>query len=202
MKKSVIVVLAVLLVASLSMAGGWSYGIKAGLNMASLKLDPSPSGVTVKSRTGVGIGGVFNYNIDNKMDIRTDVLYLMKGAKTEWTGGSGEVKLDYLAIQPTFSYKFAEWNCKLNTSKMGSAFFEVGPEIAMKISAKDKDGNKIEDVKGTDFGLNLGFGINMPLSKGTLVPELRYSMGLAKVLDTGGQSWKTSGIGIMVGYMF
>ncbi len=206
LRKVTIVTIALLMVSSMAFAGGWSYGAKLGLNIASMTYDPTlPSAVTVKSRTGFGIGGIVNYNLNDKMDIRTDVLYLQKGDKLDYPGGSGETKLDYIAIDPTFSYKFANWDCKINPGHAASAFFEIGPEIAIKMSAKDQDGKKIDDAKSSDIGLNIGVGVNIPVGMSHLTPEIRYNMGLTKAYDksTGtAQSAKNNGIQILFGYMF
>ncbi|MDK9701278.1 MAG: PorT family protein [bacterium] len=197
-----IVALTILFAATAFAADGkLSYGVKLGLNMANQKIDPTPSGVTVKGRTGFGVGAIINYSMNEKMAIRTDILYLQKGSKMEATGYSGESNFTYLAIEPFWTYKFSEWSCKLN-SKMASAFFQVGPEIGLCLSAKDKDDKDITGKKSTEIGLNVGVGINMPMGKGYLSPELRYNMGLTSAAENGGTKATNNGIGIMFGYMF
>lgn len=200
------VIVAILAFGSLAVAGELSYGAKLGLNMASQTIDPKPSGL--KGRTGFGLGAVINYKLDDKMAITTDVLYLQKGSKYDAGTTTGEIKLDYLSIDPMFTYKFAKWDCKINPGHDANAFFAVGPELAMKISAKDQDGTKISDAKSMDFGLNIGAGVSIPMGKGHLVPELRYSMGMAKAIDAAATttspaySAKNGGIQILFGYMF
>ena len=203
-RKLLITGIAMLVLSGAALANGdskWSYGVKLGVNMANMTLDPSPSGLDMKMRTGLGIGGIVNYNLNEKMNVRTDVLYLSKGAKMEATGFSGENKISVLAINPMYTYQFATWACKLAHGKQAGAFAEVGPELALKLSAKDQD-DKTLDYSGTEVALNLGVGINIPVGAKMLSPELRYSMGLTNVSTKSGQTAKTSGIQIMFGYMF
>ena len=144
------------------------------------------------------------------MDIRTDVLYLQKGAKIEYTGGSTKMNLSYIAIQPTFTYKFANWDCKINPGHAASAFVGIGPDISLLASSKQDpapaSGSKVQGAKSSDIGLNIGVGVNIPVGNGHLSPELRYNLGLTKAVENTSHgttsSSKNNGIQIMFGYMF
>jgi hypothetical protein len=202
MFRTIAIVALSILIASMAFAGGKvTYGAKLGLNMANQTFDPKPAGVDIKGRTGFGVGGFVICPWKENMAFRTDVLYIMKGSKMEATGYSGENKFSYLEIDPYLTYKFAEWSCKLNSGKANS-FFEVGPEIGLCLSAKDKDGKDITGKKSTEIGLNLGFGVNIPMGKSYLTPELRYNMGLTSAVENGGAKAKNNGIGILFGYSF
>lgn len=198
----IVFVMAIVMISSFAVAADFSYGLKAGLNMASVSVDPSTPGVDYKSRMGFGFGGIVKYGLGEKMAIRTDVLYLMKGAKEERTGGDTEWKVDNLVIAPFFTYDLAKWDCKVSPGNDAAFFAQIGPEIGFNMTAEDKDGNELKDWESTEFALNIGAGLKIPMGGGALVPDLRYSMGLTNLTSTSGVTFKSSGIQIMFGYMF
>lgn len=231
MRKSLLVLLALCLVGAQS---GWAkpaFGVRAGLNLANVSVDPDP-GIDLKMKAGFMIGGSGELSISpsNTMTIGADVMYVQKGTKvsdeaSEQVDGyyvnykyESTASIDELVIAPFFAVRFP--------SGKVTPFLRGGPELGINVSAKEKyertfetdipgyeSGSEsgtddIENWSSTNFSLNLGGGIAIPSGKGEIVIEARYNLGLLN-MDTykeeAGEedtTVKTNGIQIMVGYNF
>lgn len=190
------------LLSNLTYAADLRYGAKLGVNLANVSVDPKPAGISYKTRTGFGFGGIVNYGLNDKMNVRTEILYLMKGAKAEFTGGDDEWKVANLVVAPFYTYTLAKWDCKINPGNDASFFFQAGPEIGIKMEAKDKNGNNLNNWNSSEVALNIGAGLTVPIGGGHLIPDLRYSMGLTNLSTASGLTVKSSGIQLMFGYLF
>jgi hypothetical protein len=169
-----------------------SFGVKAGLNVATLAGDDVPD--EVDSRTGLVAGGLMNLRLSDLLSIQPEALYSQKGA-----GGSldlfGErldftLKLDYLevpvllrltvptaaAVQPSlhFGPTFAfELSCKVTVSGFGET------------DTEDCDnGFDDPDRRKFDPGLAVGGGLDIPVGRGTLLLDARYTVGLRSLDST------------------
>ncbi|MCX7834700.1 MAG: PorT family protein [bacterium] len=201
-RTAILLVMALLMVSQLTYAADLRYGVKLGVNLANVSVDPAPSGIDYKTRTGFGFGGIVNYSINEKMDVRTEILYLMKGTKVEAGSVSNEWKVDNLVVAPFYTYTLAQWDCKINPGHDAKFFFQAGPEIGIKMQAKDKNGNNLTNWNSSEVALNIGAGLAIPVGPGHLIPDVRYSMGLTNLTTTSGLTVKSSGIQVMFGYLF
>jgi hypothetical protein len=70
----------------------------------------------------------------------------------------------------------------------------------------DGYGSKSEDIKhssSTDFSLNIGGGVGLPLkNKGEVVFDLRYCLGLSNLDDRNDYTAKARGVQFSLGYLF
>ena len=165
-------------------AAGVQFGIKAGGNMA------KPTGAdvddiegTLKTKVGF-VGGIFiAFNLSKSFSIQTEVLYTMKGATFEYTDveETVEEKLygDYLEIPLLLKFKFLSGGIR--------PFIFAGPYVGFKLSEKlEVMGEEIpmEEalLKNNDYGAIFGGGLQLG-SKFHV--DVRYSMGLEKILDSG-----------------
>lgn len=103
-----------------------SAGLKAGVNLSSLKGD-GYSDTDQKSSMGLAIGGLVNYAINEKFSIQPELFFSQEG--TQWKSSDEEQKnrLNYLNIPVLLQYRDP------------SGFFaHTGPQIGFLLSAKMK----------------------------------------------------------------
>jgi len=222
MKKIFTILTVVALAATTSFA---QFSVKAGLNMANIVSndDNAENGM----KLGVIIGGSYALEISDAMNLDISASYKQSGTKeTLYSVSALNVNsesslifsVNYLDISPSLSF---------NVSDVMSLSF--GPYLAFALSGKLKsestatvngvpvatitsseqslkfgtDNN--DDLKGTDFGLNIGakFSINdaMSVSAG-------YALGLTNLMHNSNSNTtnidvaKNSGIYLTFGYSF
>jgi len=202
------------LLPGLSSATGIKGGLKIGASSAKLYGDDVTNleallGEDLKSRFGFSVGGFITFDIIEMFAIQSEVLYTMKGLtyEEEIMGDTLKVwlKLDYLEIPV-----LAKITIPTQGSVKPSLF--AGPAVAIKISGKvkaefagDSDEEDIEDMKGTDFGLVIGGGLDFGLGAsgtGSLSIDIRYSLGLSSISEFEGEDIKNGVFSLMVGYSF
>ncbi|MGD1318031.1 porin family protein [Chryseobacterium sp. 2R14A] len=121
-----------------------TFGIKAGLNVASINDDDS------KAKAGI-YGGVFaNIPVASSFSVQPEVLYNGMGAKDK-TYSSVKLNLDYISVPVMLQYNL-----------LPELYVEAGPQFSFAISQKVKGDGGSMDVdqafKGFDFGIGLGAG--------------------------------------------
>jgi hypothetical protein len=135
-----------------------------------------------KSYIDIGLGGMagitFQYNINAKIGIKTDLSYERKGCQNK--SGSFHERFDYLVVPMLF---------KINLGQKSRTFFNVGPYFGYLLSGSIVlDGqvytNQEVGYKKFDFGFTMGFGGNIHLSNqfGLLV-EIRNNLGMFNVKE-------------------
>ncbi len=198
MKKSLIIIAIVLFGFTNVNAQDVNFGAKAGVNFASITGDETDD---LDMRTSLHVGVVAEIVISDKFSFQPELLYSAQGAKYTETGYEEIYKVDYLNI-PLMA-KFY----------VGEGFsLEVGPQIGFLLSAEvdwEEDGESgsqdiKDDVKGIDFGVNLGVGYKL---ESGLNFGARYNLGLADLNDLQMQEvdsfkWNNGVIQISVGYFF
>jgi hypothetical protein len=174
-------------------------GIKAGANFASVTVKNS-SNVSYKMKPGFSAGAQADIALLPTLSVRTDVLYVQKGTKfTTPTTSDGKVKLDEFVVAPFLVMRFP-------LAKV-IPFVQAGPEIGLNTLAKEEQGgnsaNASPHFKKSDFSINLGAGVILPVGMNDLTLDARYNLGLVDVnKDTGSASTKLNGIQIFAGFNF
>ncbi len=161
------------------------FGIKVGGNMAKVTgADAQDIEGTLKTKVGF-MGGIFlALNFGSVVTVQTEVLYTMKGATFEYTDldDTYTEKLygDYIEIPLLL---------KLRIPTPGiQPFVFAGPSVGFKLREKltiNGEDISLEEkiLKNNDYGAIFGAGLN--LGKHFML-DVRYSMGLQKVIDTVG----------------
>lgn len=190
-------------------------GLKIGASLTNFYGDDvgllEEAGVDLTSRIGVSVGGFITINIAEVFAIQPEVQYITKGSKWkgEVFGFTGKIWINatYLEIPV-----LAKITIPTQGSVKPSLF--AGPAIALKLSGKYKeefDGDTYEEdldeLKGTDFGLVIGGGLDFGLGApgtGSVSVDIRYSLGLSKVFDIDGEDLeiKNGAFSLMIGYSF
>jgi hypothetical protein len=171
------------------------FGARGSFNLTSTTEDVGDiEGVEKKNRSTFGAGVFMDYYLTQLLILQINALYNNKGAKFEssesGTGFSYQAttteKLAYLSIPVMLRYAFSQGQGVI-------PFLIAGPELGILLSAKAKteasgsfgsgeDEVDIKDnLKSTDFVLNFGAGIEIPLQSVILFLEARYGLGLTKI---------------------
>jgi hypothetical protein len=191
MKK--LVLLFVAAVASISSFAQLSIGAKAGLNLANVYGDDAED---MDLRPALHIGGYLNYAVSDAISIQPELLYSSMGAKfNEEIFGSDlkvTMKFNYISVPVMFIYSF------------GAINVQAGPQVSFLASGKAKveyDGESEEEdikdqMKGVDFGVNLGLGADF----GKFNASARYLLGLSSIDKDGEADTKNTAIQISIGY--
>lgn len=201
MKKLVLV----LMVAAISLfavsplfAKGMMFGVKGGLNLANL------TGSDVNNaaiKTGIDVGAFLTYDISDIFAVEPELLFSMKGAKSDSASVTGSWKVNYIEIPILLK-------AKLPTDGKIKPCIYVGPGIGFLMSSKISDDIEIDMkdfTKSTDITLIAGAGVSYMMEKGALSFEARYEVGLSTIAKTPigtAPDYKTSDIAILVGYGF
>jgi len=170
-------------------------GVKVGLDMANFTGDDVSD---AKMKLGIVGGGFITYAFSDLFAIQPELIFSMKGAKYEPTGGSYDFKLNYIEIPVLAKVLLAGGgNFKPN--------FYAGPAIGFLLSAKS-DTTDVKDItKSTDFGLIGGAGadLHMGTGPGKITFDIRYEVGLTSIDDSGADAKiNNSTISFLVGYGF
>ncbi len=180
-----------------------SFGVKAGLNLATIVGDVDNADM----RTSFHIGGIAEIPLAQDFFFGPELLYSAQGVKEEETEGGVTaeyvLKLDYIQIPLMFKYFVSD-----------GLSLDLGPQIGFLMSAKeevevsggDSSLSDSEDVKeffsGFDYGLNVGLGYRL---ESGLFFQGRYNIGLANIFDVDEDtdfSAQNSVIQFSVGFMF
>ncbi|MGN6400139.1 MAG: porin family protein [Flavisolibacter sp.] len=152
--------------------GQVAFGLKGGINLASIKNEGPGYG---KSRIGFNAGALLQLRLQDKILLRPELLYSVKGYRTASTQFLEEatVSLNYINVPVLVGFQPAR-----NLSLL------LGPEFGFLNSARSKVGNNTTDVSriyndfdiGADLGVAYHFNKNMGL-------ELRYNYGLTNLVN-------------------
>lgn len=173
-----------------------NFGAKAGVNFADITGDNADS---FDGLTSFHFGLVAEIMISDMFAFQPELLYSAQGSDWEedYEGDTykGTVKAGYLNVPLMAKYYVAE-----------GFSLEAGPQIGLLMSAtSEQDGFDDQDIKddlkGIDFGLNLGVGYKL---ESGLNFGARYNLGLTDANDGLEEdvTYKNSVIQISVGYFF
>jgi hypothetical protein len=195
MKKLMLFAAAAVFVLSNVNAQEVSFGVKAGVNFASIGGDDSDG---LDGLTSFHVGGVAFIGISEKFAVQPEVVYSAQGAKYSASEGyDGKYKLGYINVPVLAKFTLAE-----------GFSIEAGPQIGFLISAKEEynstgDSGEVDvkdAFKGTDFAAAIGLGYRM---ESGLNFAARYNLGLANIADASDEvDIKNNVIQVSVGYNF
>ncbi|MCD4820245.1 MAG: PorT family protein [Candidatus Cloacimonetes bacterium] len=199
MKKSIFLfVLIVLLGTSLFANGIVGKGVKLGFNFA--KIDGNDVEINFDSKLGFIIGGFAIFQMTDMIFIQPELFYTMKGAKDDGEGYVSTISLNYLELPV-----LAKFNIPIEGNLTPNLFF--GPALGINLSSThkveyddyDDVSDDLEDIKGMEFGLIFGGGINI----NKICIDARYNLGLSSIDDSSdSEDVKNRVFSILLGYMF
>jgi hypothetical protein len=205
MKKLTVSLLALMLIATITVKAQVSLGVKGGLNMSNLYGDE----LTDKNvKFGFNIGLAADYEFQPDMAIQTGLFFSSKGAKVtrEYNSVSGEFKqnLNYLQLPVHFAYKY-------EVMPATRLVFHAGPYIAYGVGGKSEitsgsvsiTNDKVfgdEDYQYKPFDAGLGLGVGAEL--GQFLLDLGWDMGLVNISRIDDGNIKNQNAYLSIGYRF
>ena len=170
-----------------------SYGAKIGITEASQdwKYTGTFSGLNIfdKSRTGLDIGGYVEWFNLAVFSIITEAHYIQKGCKDEFEvttvempDGTGETKL----FTPRIDYMSFPVLAKIRFDTPILALYGIGGYRIDILVGKNSyaSGAVFDDLKSTDQGPTIGFGIDVPItSRNYIGGEFRYSFSSQEIFS-------------------
>lgn len=169
--------LAVVLLATTSAsAQTFQFGVKGGVNFATLSVEDGDS--PFESRIGLVAGGFVTWRAFSWLELQPEVLFTSKGATVEESGIASDLMVDYLEVPILARYTRP-------LSDHWRFYVAGGPTLATRLRARTRtefSGGTEEidvddDVEQMDFGVAVGGGLEM----GTFVFDGRYTFGLSDI---------------------
>jgi len=153
-----------------------SWGVKGGVNFATLDSGEGPD-IPFEYRLGLVAGGFVTWPIGSHLDIQPEALYSQVGATLEVLGVDSEIKTDYLVTPILVRYR-------LQSSGSGLVLFG-GPSLGFKLSAKSvsefgdftSEDDISDEIESVDYGVVFGAG----WEAGRLTIDGRYTWGLSNI---------------------
>ena len=173
------------------------FGIKGGVNLASLEVDDDFAGeeFDLNNKTSFHGGLFVNIPLGDVLRFQPELLYSGQGSKikAEVLGEefNDEWDLHYLSIPLMF---------QLQTQ--GGFYAEAGPHINFLLSAKNEEEEDLKDIldlKSLDYGLGVGIGY---LSRIGLGVGARYNFGMANIYDADNDEGKIKNRTINIGLVY
>lgn len=170
--KKIILTVSVALLTIVGVSAQASFGIKSGVNFASI-LNENINGV--KGRTSFNVGIVGEVKTSYSTSVQAELMYSEQGFK--YIGGfignisapKDTYKLDYLNIPIVFKYYY----------KKGFSF-ETGPQLGILLSAKTDDGGINVRRAFTDLSFDWLVGLGYKFENGFNI-NARYNFGLTDI---------------------
>lgn len=200
MKRAVLVcavflVLAGLVAAPVSAATKLSFGLKAGVSFSNISWNDDDG--SEKMAVKPTFGGFVLIPISPMLAIQPEVDYLVTG---EWWQDEG-----YPKVTENFTYLHIPVLLRARLMNEGKAipFVVAGPAVGFLLSAKDTGDDIKEFFKSTDFGLEVGGGVEIPAGKMKAVLEARFYLGLTNAYKYSTKfSMKNRALSITAGLLF
>jgi len=215
--------------------GGITYGVRIGATIANINSDPEDGAdmgsgeIDIKSTTGIQVGALANFYINEVLSIQPEILYIQKGSKAMYKEeesfpefkyyGEGEVELktNYIEVPVLAKANFGTGNFNF--------FFTAGPTVGYWLSGIEKADFKAtytdgidtyeesesssddvefdDDTKRFEVGASIGLGLGYKLGTGALNFDVRYGLGLTDIYTTeGDEQAKNRVIGVSLAYIF
>ena len=165
----------------------FSFGAKAGVNFSDLYSSDLPVEDLTETKTGIHLGIVSEYMLNDQFGLQAELLYSQQGTKTYYQEidqpgpiNGQPIPGRRLEIKSNYDY--------LNLPVMAKFYFYdgfhamAGPQLSYLISAKDKypdeDVDVKEEIDSFDFGLNGGLGYKFDFG---LSLNANYYLGLNNI---------------------
>jgi hypothetical protein len=180
MKKSLILLAAILVCGSNLNAQNVTFGLKAGANFSNLKIVFDGDGASPDGATSLYVGGLVDVGISDKVHFQPELLYSIEGAQ--------DAEVSFVNIPLMLKYYLVE-----------GFNIQAGPQIGILADAE----GGTDGLKGTNFGLNFGAAFEVI---GGFFADARYNLGVANITESepGFEDVKlrTKGFQLGVGYRF
>ena len=168
MKKCFFVLLATILTTISLNAQETHFGLKAGMNLASVDVENNED---YDSKVGLHLGGLAHIHLTRHFALQPEVVFSMQGGEDD----AGKLKLNYINVPLLAQYMFDE-----------GFRIQTGPQLGFLVSAKKKIGDVDVDYddaySNIDFSWTIGAGYLFPVGLGL---DARYNFGINDIDESG-----------------
>ena len=155
------------------------FGIKAGVNMATIEIDDDSQSneVNTNNKTSFHAGLFVNIPLGDRLAFQPEVVYSGQGSKVSYSNDPlpGTTKAEW-------DFHYVNIPLMLQAKVTSGLFFEAGPQIGFLLKAEqdEPEVDLKEQMKKTDFGAGVGLGY---LSRIGLGLNARYNFGFSNIYD-------------------
>lgn len=161
--------------ATVANAQGPSFGVKGGVNFATLSAETDP-GPDFGYRIGLIAGGFFTWPMGSHLDLQPEGLFSQQGATVEGAGVDNiTVKLDSIVVPVLVRYKLRPTGQGLVLFGGPSIGFNVKAKASASIGEQEITDDFSDEVESVDYGLVFGAG----WESGRFLIDGRYTWGLS-----------------------
>lgn len=170
MKKYLVFTVIAVLFMTLPTQAQLKFGVKAGVNLASVSFSDLPSNADPSNYTGFQVGPIMEFTVPIVgIGMDAAILYSQAGVKIPQITGlkdaSDIVKNGNILVPVNFKYKYGLMG-------LGGVYATVGPYASFNVS-----NNLVSDAKSKSFGAGLNFGAGVELLS-RLQVGANYQLGL------------------------
>jgi hypothetical protein len=176
MKKLVLILLAGISFATARAQGQFQFGVKGGLNVSNVTVSNGFNGYTYSSLANFNAGVFLKIPfLAPGLSLQPEIYYSGQGFRSN-DGSTGEYSehVNYLNIPVLAKYTWP-----------GGFFLETGPQLGLKLNAKDKENGVSTDISsaynGADFSWVVGIGFKIPQTPVGF--DFRYNTGIINVAN-------------------
>lgn len=170
--KKLFCIVAAIIILSTAKAQETHFGVKAGVNIASVEVE---DGDDLNSKVGLHVGGLAHIHISQHFALQPELVFSMQGGKAE-DNDDVKLKLNYINIPVLAQYMIND-GFRLQT----------GPQLGFLVGAESKAGDVEVDIKDNystiDFSWTFGAGYLFPSGFGV---DARYNHGISNISDVSG----------------
>lgn len=170
--KKLFCIVAAIIILSTAKAQETHFGVKAGVNIASVEVE---DGDDLNSKVGLHVGGLAHIHISQHFALQPELVFSMQGGKAE-DNDDVKLKLNYINIPVLAQYMIND-GFRLQT----------GPQLGFLVGAESKAGDVEVDQKDNystvDFSWTFGAGYLFPSGFGV---DARYNHGISNISDVSG----------------
>ncbi len=170
------VLLLLLVMGSPARAQGLTWGLKAGVNLATLSSDEQPS-PDYQLMAGLVGGGYVNWRIAGRLDFQPEVLIGQQGSSLGSDVANAKIKLDYVTVPLLVRYH-------LSSGGQGLSAYG-GPTVAAKVRARataEFGGDTVTtDISDQIETLDFGVAVGAMYEKGRYTIDGRYTFGMGNI---------------------
>jgi hypothetical protein len=187
----------VLASATPSFAQGHTWGLKGGVNLATIKIDED--GTDYGYRVGVVAGGYYTLPLGSRLEVQPEGLFSQQGSKPKTGDITSTIALDMLTVPVLVKFRFSPPGHGLAVYGGPSASFRLRARAISEFGSSKVDLDVSDQVKSTDFGVAAG----AMFEKGRWTLDGRYTFGLTKLNeDAADPESKSRVISILGGLRF
>lgn len=149
------------------------FGLKGGLNVATVNIDNS--NLNVDPRISAHVGGLAHIHLSKEFAIQPELTFSGQGYQVNGSGTNSDqhFNLSYINLPVLLQYMFE------------SGFrIETGPQLGLLVGAKYKVGSVETDIKDSFKKVDIGWGLGLGyITKSGFGVDARYNLGLSKIND-------------------